>query len=342
MQGLHRERRGLCTDDVQELQTCLLLVLSGVPGWWLSPDPLWQRALSKQTGPLQSVCYLAQNTGCWDLRWFRPAPAGCLTLPPPRHSHRPLLQVQVQQRGWRPIANLNDAIRTGAESRFKDGPSFLSLFTPLRSLPPTSFWALLIFWAEPAPALAASGSIALHERGMVEKRPYTLTWERGEGSRVRGSQTCLRTSMSVNVCETWFGDVEEVWATSGGLQSWVTVVLYFGGSLQTKKISKWRNAFLLYGQYHAGATLERTFTLSLCFVGLSYATKAFSPPTTTLDVALQIQSVALELHHACLVFTRFAHRTWFPCHVLDWGRERRLLSLSTQCTARPLDDVNVL
>lgn len=69
-----------------------------------------------------------------------------------------------------------------------------------------------------------------------------------------------------------------------------------------------RNAFLLYGQYHAGAILERTFTLSLYFVGLSYATKAFSP-TTTVNVALQVQSVALELHHACLVFTRFAHRT---------------------------------
>lgn len=53
---------------------------------------------------------------------------------------------------------------------------------------------------------------------------------------------------------------------------------------------------------NAGATLERTFTLSLCFVGLSYATKAFFP-TTTINVALQIQSVALQLHHACLVFT---------------------------------------
>lgn len=30
---------------------------------WLSPDPLRQRALSKQTGSLQGVCYLAQNTG---------------------------------------------------------------------------------------------------------------------------------------------------------------------------------------------------------------------------------------------------------------------------------------
>jgi len=32
------------------------------PGW-LSADPLRQRALSKQTGPLQGICYLAQNTG---------------------------------------------------------------------------------------------------------------------------------------------------------------------------------------------------------------------------------------------------------------------------------------
>lgn len=33
-----------------------------VPGW-LSADPLWQRALSEQAGPLQGVRYLAQNTG---------------------------------------------------------------------------------------------------------------------------------------------------------------------------------------------------------------------------------------------------------------------------------------
>lgn len=53
---------------------------------------------------------------------------------------------------------------------------------------------------------------------------------------------------------------------------------------------------------------KELFLLSLCFVGLSYATKAFfPPPTATLDVALQVQSVALESHHACLVFTRFAH-----------------------------------
>lgn len=70
--------------------------------------------------------------------------------------------------------------------------------------------------------------------------------------------------------------------------------------------------FSCMGQYHAGAIfLERTSTLPLCFVSLSYATKAFffSPRTAaTLDVALQIQSVALESHHACLVFTRSAHR----------------------------------
>lgn len=37
--------------------------------------------------------------------------------------------------------------------------------------------------------------------------------------------------------------------------------------------------------------------------------KATRPPTITHDVALQIQSVALESHHAHLVSTRFAHPT---------------------------------
>lgn len=130
---------------------------------------------------------------------------------------------------------------------------------------------------------------------------------RDAGSKVRGGQTCLRTTVSVCVRRWWFENVEQVWATSSGPYS--SCCLLWGGELlQTKEKLMLRNAFLLYGQYHAGAILERTFTLSLYFVGLSYATKAFSP-TTTVNVALQVQSVALELHHACLVFTRFAHRT---------------------------------
>lgn len=68
--------------------------------------------------------------------------------------------------------------------------------------------------------------------------------------------------------------------------------------------------FLLYGQYDAGATLERT-AFTLYSLACREQQKLFSP-TSTLDVALQIQSVALELHHPCLVFTQSAHRTWFP------------------------------
>lgn len=68
--------------------------------------------------------------------------------------------------------------------------------------------------------------------------------------------------------------------TSGLLREVLPVMWNFDASLQTKEESKKINAFLLYGQYNAGASLERTFTLSLCFVGLSYATKAFFPTTT--------------------------------------------------------------
>lgn len=99
---------------------------------------------------------------------------------------------------------------------------------------------------------------------------------RDAGSKVRGGQTCLRTTVSVCVRRWWFENVEQVWATSSG--PYGSCCLLWGGELlQTKEKLMLRNAFLLYGQYHAGAILERTFTLSLYFVGLSYATKAFSP-----------------------------------------------------------------
>lgn len=39
VQSVHREGRGLRSDDVQELQTRLLLVLSGVPGCECNPLP---------------------------------------------------------------------------------------------------------------------------------------------------------------------------------------------------------------------------------------------------------------------------------------------------------------
>lgn len=60
---------------------------------------------------------------------------------------------------------------------------FLSFFTPFTffSIPP-ALRALFFFWAEPAPAQAALGSIALHEGGMAEKRPYMfISRERGAG-----------------------------------------------------------------------------------------------------------------------------------------------------------------
>lgn len=69
--------------------------------------------------------------GCGNLCWLWPSPAGCLSLPPPGHSHRTLLQVQVQQRRWWPIANLKNTIWVGTGSRFKDGPIYFCPFSPL-------------------------------------------------------------------------------------------------------------------------------------------------------------------------------------------------------------------
>lgn len=79
----------------------------------------------------------------------------------------------------------------------------------LHSSPPTSLNCLIFLggWAEPATALAASGSIALHERGVVGKRPYTLAWREGQGHRseVKGP-LCPRVGV--------FG----TWGKSGSLQ----------------------------------------------------------------------------------------------------------------------------
>lgn len=172
-------------------------------------------------------------------------------------------------------------------SRFKDGPSFFVLFTPfLHSFPPTSFESF-IFWAEPAPAPAALGSIALHEGRHGRKATRHDGLKRG--SKVSGSQTFLGTTVPVFVWQ--FGE------RGGCLRhlDWRSAVGYHSVSILAghHKESTLRNAFLLYGRRHAGATFSKDlFTFLLCFVGLSYAKKAFPSAATTLDVALQIQSVA--------------------------------------------------
>lgn len=163
--------------------------------------------------------------GCGNLCWLWPSPAGCLSLPPPGHSHRTLLQVQVQQRRWWPIANLKNTIWVGTGSRFKDGPIYFCPFSPLLHFfpHPTSFESFLLFWAQPAPAQAAWGSIALHEGGMAEKQPYMFV-SRERGAKVSGHETRWGTTVSkcMRSCQT--GDMEDDCTTSAAplppLLSW--------------------------------------------------------------------------------------------------------------------------
>lgn len=139
---------------------------------------------------------LRLSPGGGDFCWLRPAPAGRLAVPPPGHSHRAVLQVQVQQRRRRPVADL----KTPSKSERRAAPRmghlffffFFWLFFPFQPFFTFSsshqLRALHIFWAEPAPAPAASGSIALHERGMGEKaKPAPWPDERC-GRGVKGSE----------------------------------------------------------------------------------------------------------------------------------------------------------
>lgn len=180
--------------------------------------------------------------GCGDLRRLWPAPAGRLPLPPPGHSHRPLLQVQVQQRGWRPVANLTTPSELERRAASRMGHLFF-LFTPLRYLPPTSFERFICFlgWACTSPSRFGIHRSAWERHG--RKAILHLGLERGAGSKVRGGQTCLWTAVSVCVRRWWFGDVEEDWATSSGPQWRVTVVWCLGGSLQTKEKSELKMLF---------------------------------------------------------------------------------------------------
>lgn len=70
------------------------------------------------------------RSGCGDLRRVWPAPAGRLALPPAGHAHRPLLQVQMQQRRRRPAADLNAPQRHVASSSRQVSPLFHSVFLP--------------------------------------------------------------------------------------------------------------------------------------------------------------------------------------------------------------------
>lgn len=119
--------------------------------------------------------------------WGFSLASACSCWLPPRSSFWPLPLCSAASasaaKATTTHCQLKHDVRTGAESRFKDGPSFFPFFNPFTFSSSHQLWALHIFWAEPAPAPAASGSIALHERGMVEKRPCTLAWRQVQGER---------------------------------------------------------------------------------------------------------------------------------------------------------------
>lgn len=169
------------------------------------------------------------SAGCGDFRWLRPAPAGCLPVPPSGHSHCALLQVQVQQRRRRPIANLN----TTSEPERRAASRMGHLFFPFSTLfyvlflPPALSASYFLGWACTSPGRFGIHRSAWERHG--RKATLHLGLKTGAGWKVRGGQTCLWTAVSV-CCETWFEDVEKVWATSSGPQSWVTAGRCFWGS----------------------------------------------------------------------------------------------------------------
>lgn len=106
----------------------------------------------------------------------------------------------------------------------------------------------------------------------------------------------------------WFGDVEQVWATSTCRLLWRGIMGYYKKDERKSMLKKCFSSCM----DNMMQELPWKELLSLFIRWLVASNKSFFSPTSTLDVALQIQSVALELHHPCLVFTQSAHRTWFP------------------------------
>lgn len=156
--------------------------------------------------------------GCGNLCWLWPSPAGCLSLPPPGHSHRTLLQVQVQQRRWWPIANLKNTIWVGTGSRFKDGPIYFCPFSPLlhffSPIPPAlkAFFFFGLNLHQPKPL----GDPLLCMREAWQKSDPTCLSQGREvqGSKVSGHETRWGTTVSkcMRSCQT--GDMEDDCTTS--------------------------------------------------------------------------------------------------------------------------------
>lgn len=127
----------------------------------LCPCRLWESLLA-----LAFSCWLPLPSSSWPLPSYSAASASAakamMTHCQPKKHHLSWHREPLQ--GWAYL--------------------FLSFFTPFTfffPIPP-ALKAFFFFWAQLAPAQAAWGSIALHEGGMAEKRPYMfVSRERGAG-----------------------------------------------------------------------------------------------------------------------------------------------------------------
>lgn len=139
------------------------------------------------------------SPGCRDLRGVRSPPAGGLPLPPPGHSHCPLLQMQVQQRRWRPSAHLKKKKLTHPTQRWGGEP-------PPRMGHPFTHFLLSVLFLPPALSASFFGprprrswplwDPSLH-LGEVRERSDLAPWPKGGmGSKVMGSQNWERTAVS--------------------------------------------------------------------------------------------------------------------------------------------------
>lgn len=130
----------------------------------LCPCRLWESLLA-----LAFSCWLPLPSSSWPLPSYSAASASA---------------AKAMMTHCQPKKKTSELAR-GAASRM--GLSIFVLFHPFYIFfsHPTSFESFLLFWAQPVPAQAAWGSIALHEGGMAEKRPYMFI-SRKRGAGVKG------------------------------------------------------------------------------------------------------------------------------------------------------------
>lgn len=179
--------------------------------------------------------------GCGNLCWLWPSPAGCLSLPPPGHSHRTLLQVQVQQRRWWPIANLKNTIWVGTGSRFKDGPIYFCPFSPLLHFfsPSHQLWKLSSFLGSTCTSPSRLG-IHCSAWGRHGRKATLHVYLKGE--RCRGQRLVDMRLVEGLLCpNVWEVARLGTWRMTAPLQLppppsplsspevWVNLLLHFGG-----------------------------------------------------------------------------------------------------------------